>query len=129
MVEVVEMNHLDRTVHVAIGNAHKSRSDTFSCQLNGVSIRSSSAGRAAHLDRNLALFGRFLQSLQHARIDIRATEQYRTVAQSDIAQLLLVVAGCVRGVRDIDGDTHGWMDSVTARRRAAQPDLFLHRRN
>ena len=73
--------------------------------------------------------GRVAQPVEDVRIDVRPAEEDRAVAELGVAELLLVVAGRVGGVADIDGDADRRMDAVGAGGGAAQADLFLHRRD
>src|SRR4029450_7014621 len=96
-------------------------------QLHGVGVRAGRLGGAARLHGDLLARGRILKALFDVRIDVGAAKDHRAGADLDLADLLLLVAGSVGGVRHIDGNADVRMDAVGARGGAAQADLLLDR--
>src|SRR5262249_13190501 len=98
-------------------------------ELDGVGIGTRGTRGTANLYGNLLILGSFLQGFEDTRIDIGTAKDDWPAPQPGIADLLLIIAGRIRGMRDIDGDPDCRMNAVRARRGTAQADLFLYRRN
>src|SRR4029077_118727 len=96
-------------------------------ELDDVGVGAGGARGAPNLNGNFLALGCLLQALENAWINVWSTEESRTGPHLGLAYLLLVVAGRVRGVADIDGNSDGRMDAIGAGGGAAQADLLLNR--
>src|ERR1051326_6413491 len=87
-VEVVEVHHLDGTVHVAVGDADDGGGDAVAGELHDVGVGAGRPRGAADLDWDFQGAGGQLEALEDAGVDVRAAEQDRTAAEFRLAQLL-----------------------------------------
>src|SRR5207302_5438366 len=127
LFQIGQAHDLDRAVHVAVGNADKAGGNAVPADLDDIGVGAGGARRAADLYRDVAGAGGFFQPLQYPRVDVWPAENHRAAAQPRVAELLLVVAGRIRGVANVHGDADGGVDAVGAGHRAAQADFFLDR--
>ena len=63
LVDVVERDHLDRAVHVAVGNADQSRRDAGAGELDGVGVGAGAAADGFPLADDVGRVGRGAQPL------------------------------------------------------------------
>src|SRR5262249_53722657 len=128
-VEVIQTDHLHGAVHVAVRDADHRRRHAVAGHLDRVGVRPRGPRRPSQLYCDLAPSRLLAQQVMDARVDVRATEQHRPLADLDVAKLLLLAPWRVGRVADVDGDADLRMDAVTAGGGAAQADLLLDRRN
>src|SRR6516165_11663735 len=109
-------------MHVTIGNANEAGRDAVATELNSIGVGSGGAGGAANLNGNLFSLCRLFQALKNARVDVWSPRHGWPSAHLGVADLLLVVAGCVRGVTDVDSNANSGVNAVGAGSSAAQAD-------
>src|SRR5262249_32944139 len=85
VVEIIQRNHLDGTVHVAVRDPDQTGGHSIPAELHDVGIGPGGPGGAADLDIDSASMGRLNEPLVHPRIDIGAAKDCRSLAEPDIA--------------------------------------------
>ena len=130
VLHVVELDHLDRRVHVAQRDRHDAASGCRRARC-GSRRRRCPCARAEAVDgeRDALGLGRLVQQLEHRRVERRAAREHRPGAELVAAELLLVDARLVGGERHVDRDRDVRAQRVRGRARAAEGDLLLRDRD
>jgi len=124
-LQILQGNHLNRCVHIAVGDADESCGRPAAAKLNRVGISAGSAGLCRNLSRDFVGFGGFEEVFFEDGVDIRASMKDGAFAEGDLAGFLRVGVGMVAGKADIDGDPGVRMDFVRGGDGPAKADFLL----
>src|SRR3954471_12811536 len=98
-VDVVELDHLHRGVHVAQGDGHAAGRHARARKMDGVGVGAGRARRGLQGERDPFALGRLLEQLVDRGVEDRAAFDDRTRAELVLADLVDLDAGSARLVR------------------------------
>src|SRR4029079_14592295 len=125
--QVVEVDDLDRAVHVAVGYTDESARDALAADLDRVGVGAGGARHSADLDGDGVRLRSLFQKVEDARTDVRPAEEHGARAALRLTNLLLVAPRRIRGVAHINRDANGGIDRIGCGGGAAQADLLGNR--
>src|SRR6266545_865472 len=127
--DIVEVDGLDRRVHVAQRDRDEPGSYAHPAQVDGVCIGIGVATGDLDRERDPLGLGRLVQELEDPRVHGRAAHERGAASEPAIAIVLRVSAAHVRRVRDIDRDRDCRLEHEGGRTRAREvADLLLYDR-
>ena len=125
VLDVVELDHLDRRVHVAQRDRDEPGRDAVARGEDRVGVGAGRARGGRERVRDLLGLGGLDQQLDDRRVERRAALDDRARAEVVRAELRLVDPRRVGRVRDVDGDREPGRSAVRGRARAAEAGLLL----
>src|SRR6478609_3077257 len=126
-LDVAEVDDLHRRVHVAERDRYEAGGDARARDLDRVGIRAGAAPAGGDRVLDAGLLGRLDEQLEDLWREGRAAADHRARAERVAADLLLVDAGCVGAVGDVNGDRQVGLQLEGRGAGAEQADLLLHR--
>ena len=128
VLEVVEIERLDRRVHVAEWHRDEAGRHAGAAEVDRVGVRRRRGARDLDRERDALRLGRLVQQLEDVLVDRRASGQRRAAAEQDLPLVVRISAAHVAGVRDVDRDGEVGLGGERRRARAGEvADLLLYR--
>ena len=125
VVDVLELDHLDRRVHVAQRDRDDARRDPGGGDVDGVGVGPRRPRARGHRERDALLLGRLVEQFEDDGVERRAAADHRARAEAMAAELLLVEAGSVGREGHVDRDRDVGPQRERRRARAREGDLLL----
>lgn len=124
--DVIEVGGFDDRVHAAQGQRYQSTGHAGAGAENFIGIRASEARTGFVLNGDFFGLGDVDQAFDHRRMIGASVRQGGAPAESDVAELVGVDAGSVRGVGDIEACADIGHQAMCGHHRAIAADFLLH---
>ena len=102
MIDVVERDHFDRAVHVAVGYAHQTGRHAGPRDLDGVGVSARAPSLGAELTRDVLFVRHLDKPLDDLGVHVGSAIDHRPFAQGDVPFLFLVDGRTVGLYREAD---------------------------
>src|SRR5215212_6376733 len=129
VLKIVELHHLVRRVHVAVGRRDEPRGDAGAGELDRVCVRPRRARVGLQRVGDPRLLGCGDEGVGDYRTQVGGPLYDRAATEGVVAVLVLGDAGCVGRVGHVDGYGGVGVQSEGSAAGAVEPDLLLHARH
>src|SRR5918994_14511 len=129
VLKIVELHHLVRRVHVAVGRRDEPRGDAGAGELDRVCVRPRRARVGLQRVGDPRLLGCGDEGVGDYRTQVGGPLYDRATTEGVVAVLVLGDTGCVGRVGHVDGYGGVRVEAVRGAAGAVEPDLLLHARH
>ena len=112
-------------MHIAVGETNQSAGDAATRPEDDIGIGAAGGRHGFELKFDFLFFGHTFETFDDLRMVAAAAGDSGPFAEFDVAVLLLIDGGVIRGVGDIDNESAVWFQGVSDLACAEQAD-FLH---